>query len=124
MSKALSVYNADHYFDGDIVIDHDMAVNIIKLSPDGKTLMTHCRNGYLYTWDVEDGKLLGKLYTNKNTIYDNYAIFIDDNTIITTTSGSKYDDYITCIDILGNIKWQVEDYSTKLTYSAEKKVLA
>ncbi len=125
MSKALSVYEADYYFDGDIVLDHDMAVNLLELSPDGKTLLTHSKNGFLYTWNIEDGKPLGKIFTNETFPADGDILFIDNNTIVTVTSSAQnYDNYITCIDIYGNLKWQITDYATKLTYSDDRNILA
>lgn len=125
MSNTLMVYEADYYFDGDIVLDHDMTVNLLKISPDGKTLLTHSIDGYLYTWNIEDGKQLGRLFTNENYPDEEDILFIDNNTIITViSSSSNYESYIMCIDIYGNLKWKVKDYSTNLTYSSDKNILA
>ncbi|NLL68040.1 MAG: TIR domain-containing protein [Clostridiaceae bacterium] len=124
MSKALSVYEADYYFDGDIVLDHDMDVNFLDISPDGKTLLTNCRNGCIYFWNIEDGKPLGKIFTNKGVPKDNDILFVDNNTVLAvTSSNTNYDDYIICADIYGNIKWQITDFASKLTYSSDKNIL-
>ncbi len=125
MSKALSVYEADYYFDGDIVLDHDMDANYLDISPDGKTLLTNCKNGYIYFWNIEDGKPLGKVFTNKGFPVDGDILFIDNNTIIAVAlSESNYDNYITCVDIYGNSIWQITDYASNMTYSAHKNILA
>ena len=125
LSKALSVYEADYYFDGDIVLDHDMAVSYLDISPDGKTLLTNCKNGYIYFWNIEDGKPIGKVFTNEGVPLDDDILFIDNNTIIAVASSeSNYDSYIACVDIYGDPIWQVTDYVSRLTYSADKKIIA
>lgn len=125
MSKALSVYEADYYFDGDIALNHDMAVTYLDISPDGKTLLTNCINGYIYTWNIEDGKPIGRVFTNEGVPMDGDILFIDNSTIIAVAlSETTYDNYITCVDIYGNSIWQITDYASNLTYSADKKIIA
>lgn len=125
LSKALSVYETDYYFDGDIVLDHDLAVRYFDISPDGKTLMTACANGYIYFWNIENGKPIGKVFTNQAGYMDGDILFIDNSTIIAVASSeSNYESYIACVDIYGNPIWQITDYASKLTYSADKKIIA
>jgi WD40 repeat protein len=125
LSQALSVYEADYYFDGDIVLDHDMGVSYFDISPDGKTLLTVCKNGYIYFWNVEDGKPIGKVFTNKGLPLDGDILFINNSTVIAVAeSESGFDNYIVCVDIYGNSVWQIADYASILTHSADKNILA
>ncbi len=125
MSQALSVYEADYYFDGDIVLDHDMGVSYFDFSPDGKTLLTACTNGYIYFWNIEDGTPIGKVFTNKGLPMDGDILFINNSTIIAVAEPeSGFDNYIICVDIYGNPVWQIADYASILTHSTDKNILA
>lgn len=120
LSQALGVYDIDIYFDPDKVIDHDKPINFLVLSPDRKTLLTSCRDGFLYTWNIEDGTRLGSFDLNRNYPDEGTTYFLDNNRILTSDENEQ----VLCIDLQGNRVWESESKISKSAISPDKLKLA
>lgn len=120
LSKALNVYDIDTYFDPDRVIDHDKPVVLMQISPDRKTLLTASRDGYLYTWNIEDGSLLGT-FDLDGRFPDRENTYFLDNEHILTVDG-KYN--LVCLDIKGGTVWNSDIHVTKSVLSPDNQKIA
>ncbi|MGI6086088.1 MAG: TIR domain-containing protein [Acetivibrionales bacterium] len=123
LSRALGVYEVDEYFDGDIVLDHNMYVNYIMVSPNEKTLLTFSADGYINIWNTEDGSRLGSVLTT-NLVTEENTFFIDNNSFFGPYNDLGEYGVYACIDINGSIIWQSDIKADLITYNPYKKLIA
>ena len=126
LSRALGVYEVDDFFDGDIVLDHNMPIKFLMTSPDGKTLLASTTDGFIHIWNTEDGSLLSSVFTrNYDNEYNTY--FIDDKCFVTLcyNESDGYYCLYSCFDINGSLVWQRKTDSTLITaYNPKKRLIA
>ncbi len=118
LSNALGVYDIDSMYDMDLVLDHKKTAGYVKLSPNGKTLISLSSDGYTNIWDMESGNSLSAIFTDHSPLLpENSVTFVDDNSFAAANSEN-----ITCFDLEGAIIWQRDISSTRITASGKGKL--
>lgn len=79
LSQSLGVYRDGTSIIPEIMLKHDTNVDFMKLSPDGKTLLTVDDTRIIYLWELQTGKLICKMdeYTNHMFMSKDDIIFLD-----------------------------------------------
>ncbi len=111
LSESLRVYYDGWSIVPEFLLKHDTNVNLLKASPDQKTLLVVDEAKEIYLWEAESGKLLCKIneYTNQSYLDEEQIIFLDDKRIaILTKTG------VDIIDLSGQkVKGLILEESTE-----------
>ena len=79
LTQSLGVYRDGSSALSEFMLKHDTSVQFIKLSPDGRVLLTVDGARVIYLWEVESGGLISRIedYTNAFYIPEDSIIFLD-----------------------------------------------
>ena len=107
LSQALYAYSDGNTLLKDRLLKHDLPVDNIRYSNDGKILATIDQGDNVYVWDISEGKLLIKIEPSLDEdgyyedIYE--AVITDNKNVVIVASDS-----IKCMDFEGEIIWSEE----------------
>ncbi len=89
LSKSMRLYDSGYMISPHFMLKHDTEVDMCKISPDDKTLVTMDDTGLLSFWDIETGTLLfqNRDYNSNSFIPEYRFAFLDSDTLLYMDSG-------------------------------------
>lgn len=123
LSEALYAYRASgETLGSDIVLNHNLSVQTMAISPDEKTCVTITNNGSIFVWNLENGQMLNQ-YRDLNNKPKSYAdvLYVDNTSIIIAT-----DTGLLCLEVPSlSEKWKCRGNFTGYAVSEDRsKVVA
>ncbi len=91
---------------------HKRQVTWVDFSPDGKTLVSGCRDGTIRFWELESGKVIDTIDDSPNHV-DRVAYCCDGNAIVTSETLTKRENFGYVIKI-----WDIKNQKTVSSINA------